>query len=163
MAHMVAARGNLFHHDFFAPFEGRVAGSTQENIENATSGSLILSFLWLDNNNACDIAYLQAIDLQNEVGVCDNFANVDLSSPGVCHDFTCNDHFSTKKNAVNGSGEEQERKVGSNVEINDEADSLDFAGESDTEELISNENSSPTLKRVTFNLICSPIKSRKRI
>eukprot|EP00795_Rhopilema_esculentum_P010055 gene10055-18694_t len=91
----------------------------------------------------------KAINLQNEVG--------------VCHVFTCNDHFSTKKNAVNGSGDEQERKVGSNVEINGEADSLDFAGESDTEELISNENSSPTLKRVTFNLQCSPMKSRKRI
>eukprot|EP00795_Rhopilema_esculentum_P005712 gene5712-10963_t len=87
-------------------------------------------------------------------GVCDNFANVDLScaqdtsSPGVFHDFTCNDHYSTKKNVVNGSGEEQERKDWSYVEINDEADSLDYVGESGTTELISNENSSLTLNKL---------------
>ena len=56
MAHIVAAHGNPFQHDFFVPCEGRVAEIMLANIENATLGSLILSFPWLDNNSECDIS-----------------------------------------------------------------------------------------------------------
>ena len=50
MAHMVAALGNRYEDDFFKPFQGRVAESNSENIENAKSGSLSVSFPFLEDN-----------------------------------------------------------------------------------------------------------------
>ena len=50
MAHMVAAHGNRFEEGFFSPHQGRAAEATLENIEEAKSGTLKISFPWLETN-----------------------------------------------------------------------------------------------------------------
>ena len=55
MAHMVAALGNRYEEDFFRPFQGRVADSTPENIIDAKSGNLTVSFPFLEDNRPAEL------------------------------------------------------------------------------------------------------------
>ena len=56
MAHTVAALGNRYEEDFFRPFQGgRCANSTPENIIDAKSGNLNVSFPFLEDNRPAEL------------------------------------------------------------------------------------------------------------
>lgn len=77
MAHMVAAHGNIRKPGMFAPFEGRLAPLTEDNVTAAKEGKLTVDIPWL-------------LDSHNEQGVDTNSSMLDHSYHAPVHPLTGN-------------------------------------------------------------------------